>query len=347
MRVLVTGASGFIGQHTCRELLIKGYEVIGISRSSRQQRHHLYDDGPKQHFDEHYLEPETLQRLQMNFCDITTENDKLISIFEKAGHIDCVFHLAGQPYRRDSDSPEAHTYFQSNFMGTLNILECSRIFDIKRFVFSSTYLVYGLGIGNSINNDLGYNDIARNRQYYVDQLPVKELHIVRPFNFYETSKYHAEQLCKYYHDRFAIPLSLSILRYSKVFGPGLKEGVVYEMMHRALLNLPICICGDIGTDFVFVNDVAKANLAAFDNMKNSHNKNTFETYNIGTGKELTLRGLCSKIIKLTHSKSKLEYLDKPKSHLSLDISKAKTRLGYCPIPIEEGLLRYKQWLSSL
>ena len=298
MHVLVTGATGFIGLHLCKELLKKGFEVTGIARSPRIIES-MCTSGSGQ--------------LHMKYCDITKENN-LLNLFNEIGSIDGVFHLAGQTYRRDS--PGVHIYFQNNFVGTLNLLECCRFFKIKKLVFSSSYTVYGLGIG----------------QYIPKYLPIDESHIVRPYDFYDASKYHAEQLCEFYQDRFG--MIISILRYSKIYGPGLEEGVVYEVIGKAMSNLPIEIHGDISTDFVFIDDVVKANLASFDKVPK------FGIYNIGSGQESSLLNLCSKIIEFTKSVSKVKYSKEPAAYLSLDISKAKRDLNYEPKKLEDGLMTY-------
>jgi UDP-glucose 4-epimerase len=304
MHVLVSGASGFVGQHLCEELLKKGFEVTGVSRSPKRIN---------------FVQQSTSHKLQMNYCDITKEND-LLDLFNKVGPVDGIFHLAGQPYRRDS--PGVHIYIQNNFLGTLNILECCRIFNIEKFVFSSSYAVYGLGNG----------------QHLPQYLPVDESHIMRPYDFYDASKYHAEQLCKFYHDRFGIVIS--ILRYSKIYGPGLEEGVVYELIRRALLNLPIEVLGDIGIDFAFIDDVVKANLSSFDKVSK------YGIYNIGSGQELTLFDLCHKIIELTNSKSGVRHSKESTGHLVLDISKAKRDLDYEPSILEECLLAYIDYIKK-
>jgi UDP-glucose 4-epimerase len=298
MHVLVTGATGFIGQHLCSNLLKKGFKVTGVSRSPKTiDFMQEYESG----------------KFHMNYCDIANEND-LMNLFDKIGSIDGIFHLAGQTYRRDS--PGIHIYFRNNFQGTMNLLECCRVFNIRKFVFSSSYAVYGIGIG----------------QHTPNYIPIDESHIVRPYDFYDVSKYHAEQLCKFYHERFGIVLA--VLRYSKIYGPGLEEGIVYEVIHKALSNLPIEVRGDISTDFLFINDVIKANVASFEKVSN------FQIYNIGSGQESTLHYLCCKIVELTRSMSQIKYSKEPTAHLSLDVSRAKRDLDYEPTKLENGLLIY-------
>jgi UDP-glucose 4-epimerase len=307
MHVLVTGATGFIGLHLCKALLRNGFEVSGICRGIKSI--------PSFH-------APLLKELDMYHCDISKEND-LIRVFDKFSDIDGIFHLAARTYMRDS--PGAESYLRNNFLGTLNVLECCRAFKIKKFVQASTYMVYGLNSGI----------------YSPNYVPVDESHICRPYDFYDISKYFAEQLCKFYHDRFSI--NMSVLRYSKVYGPGLEEGVVFEVIRRALANLPIEVRGDISTDdFVYVDDVVQSSIISY------HKMSKFDVYNIGSGQDSTLYELCSKITQITNSKSKIIFRKGKKSlpGTQLDISKARKKLNYNPLTLEKGLTAYIRSLKN-
>ena len=302
MHVLVTGATGFVGSKLCRELLKKGYKVTGLS---------LKQKSPE------FLSDQYNREFQLINCNII--QDDLIKIVENLPSIDCIFHLAGQTYLKDSSSPQI--YFQNNFVGTLNVLECCRVLKIPKFVFSSSMAAYGLGVG----------------QLKPSYLPVDEKHDVNPYDFYDMSKYQAEQLCKYYYDRVGV-VSI-VLRYSRIYGPGMKKGLVFLATKRALGNEPIVVLGDVSTDFVFIDDVINANLASLEKI------NRYEIYNIGSGEEMTLFDLCSKIVELCDSSSQLNFHTKPKSRFSLDISKAQRELDYQSTSMDKGLKKYVEYIK--
>ena len=306
MHVLVTGATGFIGLHLCQALLRNGFEVSGISGSVKSI--------PSFH-------APFLKELDMYHCDISKEND-LIRVFDKFRRIDGIFHLAAQTFRRDLS--RGNNYFRINFQGTLNLIERCRAFKIKKFVQASTYSVYGLNSGI----------------YSPNYVPLDESHICRPYDFYDISKYLAEQLCKFYHDRYSI--DMSVLRYSKVYGPGLESGVVYEMVRKALSNLPITVDADITDDLVYVDDVVQSSIVSF------HKTTKFDVYNIGSGQDSTLYELCSKITQITNSKSKIIFRKGKKSMpgARLDISKARKKLNYNPLTLEKGLTAYIRSLKN-
>jgi nucleoside-diphosphate-sugar epimerase len=172
-------------------------------------------------------------------------------------------------------------------------------------------------------------------------LSINEKQEVFPYHtdFYAISKYFSEQLCKFYYDLFGI-ISV-ILRISRVYGPGLRSGPVFNATKKALSDEYITASDDASTDFVYIDDVAKAMIAA------SHKVNQFEIYNIGSGEEITLYALCLKICKLCHSSSQLVSRIKLGSRFSLDISKAKKALQYKPTRLDAGLIKYIDYVKTV
>jgi UDP-glucose 4-epimerase len=306
MHVVVTGNTGFIGRQLCIELLKKGHTITALSRNQGDAKSTLQET--------------SIKNIEMINCDIL-QKDSLQENFKNMRTVDCVFHLAGQTFKKDLSSPE--TYFQSNFISTLNMLECCRNFGIKKFVFSSSIAVYGLGVN----------------QFIPRYLPVDENHPVRPYDFYDSSKYHAEELCKFYSDRFDI--NSVILRYSRVYGPTMGKGLVVQAIKKALSNEPIEVMGDITTDFVFVNDVVSANLASLE--KRLPN---LEVFNIGSGEEKSLHWVCSTIIDMCHSSSKIIFQQEPKSKFSFDVSKARKMLDLKSTSTKEGLIECMNYIKN-
>jgi nucleoside-diphosphate-sugar epimerase len=326
VHVLVTGARGFIGSHLCNALLSKNVKVTGLSYKGTPTNEGILTSSS------------TIASNQKQFeiinCDIVRQSD-LITAFEQLDHpIECILHTAGKKYRKEFSS---EVYFQNNFIGTLNLLECCRIFGIKKLVLSSTIAVYG----HHANFPLGIDDPPF-EQLPLAYLPIDEMHEVKPFpaDFYAISKYFSEQLCKFYYDVFGV--SCIILRLSRVYGPSLNSGPVFNAIKKALFNENFDASDDASSDFVFIDDVVKANIAAFEKIKKQ-----FEVYNIGSGQEITLYKLCSKIIELCHSSSELRFRLKPKSRFSLEISKAIRDMCYKPTTLEKALIQYIEYVKHL
>jgi UDP-glucose 4-epimerase len=320
MHALVTGAGGYIGSHLCKQLLKNGFKVTGLS-------HKKIPEEPLPAFN--------TRDFRQVYCDIVIQRDVIQTLEQLGEPVDCIFHLAGQKYRKHLSS---EIYFQNNFIGTLNLLESSRIFNIKKFIFSSSISLYG----HHVNFPL-LEDNPAFEQFSPNYLPVDERHNVKPYptDFYSITKYFSEELCKFYYDMFGI--IAIILRISRVYGPGLNTGPIFNATRKVMAHESIQASDNASTDFVFVNDVVKANVAAFQKI------NRFEIYNIGSGEEITLYGICSKIVKLSHSSSQVELSAKPrpKSRFALDISKAKKDLCYDPISVERGLIKCIEYLSYM
>ena len=125
MRLLVTGAIGFIGSHLCEGLLAAGHEVWGISRLTKTGN---------------VAETQNHQNFHLLRCDIT-DSDELQAIFHR-NKFDAIFHLAARLSTQPADDP--FPYFETNVKGTLNILRTAHMEDVRNVVYSSSMNVYGV-----------------------------------------------------------------------------------------------------------------------------------------------------------------------------------------------------------
>lgn len=235
----------------------------------------------------------------------------------KENNIKIIFHLAAiLPSESDFDDP--FKVFGVNTVGTLNLLSAARKNSVEKFVFASTMSVYS-------EPPL--------------QLPVDENHPTFPKSVYGASKVSAEALCRSYNDF----MEIYILRYGGAYGLGQDSHyAMSNFISSALKDEPITIYGDGSqtTDFVYIDDVVSASISAMESGKPS-------VYNIGGGKETSIKELAEKIIKVTGSKSKIVFSDKKTNRpfrFVLDIKKARDSLKYSPASLDSGLSEY---LSSL
>lgn len=304
VRVLVTGASGFIGSKLCIELLRRKFQVIGLVRDN---------DFPISIPDE-YRDDMLIVKVDIS------DQEQLKRILARFGDSSCIFHTAGLTYK--STINEASPYFISNLTGTMNLLECCRLFNIKKFVYSSSTAVYGVDPhwSNQVN------------------LVIDEQLAPSPYEFYGLSKHLAEIACNLYHNRFGI--DVVILRYSKVYGPSGDRGLIFNTIRKAMKGDPIIIEGDVTLDFVLVDDVVEANIKALE-------INGFEVFNIGSGESISLTDMASKIVALTKSTSVVHTNNNGKRfQLSYDMSKAKKMLGINSSTLENGLQKYIQYVMD-
>lgn len=204
-------------------------------------------------------------------------------------------------------------YYRTNVEGTKSVIDVAKENNLK-IVFSSSAAVYGEASG-----------------------VVSEDFKLDPKSPYAENKRDGEELLR------AHSVPSVALRYFNVYGPGQSSayaGVITIFINKALRGEDLVIYGDGSQvrDFVFVDDVAEANISAM-----KYENSSFEIFNIGSGTETTIGNLAEMIIKLTDSKSKIIYLpprDGDIVYSRADVSKAKQVLGWeAKVPLEEGIFQ--------
>jgi UDP-glucose 4-epimerase len=197
--------------------------------------------------------------------------------------VDYVFHLAAMWLLHCKDYPR--TAFDVNIAGTFNVLEACVKNNVKKLIYSSSASVYGDAV----------------------QVPMTEEHPFNNKNFYGATKIAGEAMCTAYNDRYG--LSVIGLRYMNVYGPGQDQHAVYSgvvpiMLNKIDANEPPTINGDGSQayDFIYVEDVARCNVAAL------KSPTKFGFYNVGTGVQTTIKTLCDTILDLKKSNLKVNYV---------------------------------------
>ena len=293
MKAIVTGGAGFIGSHMAELLLDKGFEVVVIDDFSNGQKDNvdIFKKNPKYKFYE---------------IDISKEFDD--SMFKNA---DYVFHMAALADIVPSIE-EPVKYHNANVTGTIRVLEASRKHNIKKVVFSASSSCYGIP----------------------DKYPTSETAEARPQYPYAFTKYISEQYTLFWSKLYKLPVVS--LRYFNVYGTRARTNNTYGAVFKVFLkqkleNKPLTIVGDGSQtrDFVYVTDVAKANLIAAESDING------EVINIGTGNPQPVKYL-------------VELIGGPTVHIPkrpgepdsthADITKAKKLLKWKPeVSFEEGV----------
>jgi nucleoside-diphosphate-sugar epimerase len=224
MRVIVTGAAGFVGSHLCQRLVDHGDEVVGIDcftdyYSPRRKEANLASLAVHSNF--------TLQRLDLLSAP-------LVTLLEDA---DVVYHLAGQPGVRGSWGQDFDPYIQRNVLATQRLLEAALEASLWKFVYASSSSVYG------------------NAATY----PSGELLRPEPVSPYGVTKLAAEHLCELYRVTSGVP-TVS-LRLFTVYGPRQRPDMAFfRIVDAALSGKPFLLYGDgeQSRDFTYVGDVVTA-----------------------------------------------------------------------------------------
>jgi nucleoside-diphosphate-sugar epimerase len=228
LKVLVTGAAGFIGSHTVEALLDRGHEVVAVDAITD-----YYDRMQKWSNVEGFRDRASFVRADLLSADLP-------SLFDG---VDSVVHLAGQPGVRSSWASEFAVYVDANISVTQRLLEFAKTRRIQRFVYASSSSVYG--------NSTTY--------------PTSELALPQPVSPYGVTKLAAEHLCSVYAANFGVP-TVS-LRYFTVFGPRQRPDMAMHRLIAATLGgprFPLFGDGRQIRDFTYVGDIVEANVLALE-----------------------------------------------------------------------------------
>jgi len=310
--VLVTGGAGFIGSHVCEDLLAKNLNVICIDDFNNYYDPKIKEDNIKE-----ISKNKNFKLYREDIIDL----QKIELIFQE-NKIDAVVHLAARAGVRASiENPLI--YVKTNVEGTLNMLEMSRRFKIKKFVFASSSSVYGL-----------------------NKVPFSEdMNINNPISPYAVTKLSAELLCRTYHNLYQIPIVC--LRLFTVYGPrGRPDMAPYKFMKLILeeKELPVYGDGSSKRDYTYVSDIVYGIVAAMERDM------SFEIINLGNSNPVDLKTFISILEKQTGKKAKIKQLEEQKGDVPItyaDISKAKKLLGYNPTTrLDLGIRNIVEWFLS-
>ena len=285
MRVIVTGGCGFIGSHIVDRLIELNYQVLVIDDLSASENEKFYFN-------------ERAEYHKIDICD----KDNIENLFVD---VDYVFHLAAESRIQPAIKNPSRAY-NVNVIGTLNILELSRIYNIKRVMYSSTSSVYGL----------------------TDQLPTSENVSIDCLNPYAHSKYTGEELFRQYWKEYNV--DSVIFRYFNVFGErspikGQYAPVVGIFLNQLKNNTDLTIVGDglKKRDFIYVGDIVTANIDAMNYEGNLESK----TINIGSGSNITIKEIADLI---SNNKVHIDPRPGEAENTLADITIAKILLNFNP-----------------
>jgi nucleoside-diphosphate-sugar epimerase len=307
-RALVTGGAGFIGSNLVDALLKNGVSVSILDNLSTGKLANL----------EHVLERVTFEKGDIRDFD---------RVRRLADGCDAVFHQAAVVSVPQTVA-EPLTSAEINDLGTLNVLEASRQAGVESVVLASSCAVYG-------------DDPA---------LPKKESMPLKPQSPYAVQKYTNELNAELYRTLYG--LKTTCLRYFNVYGPRQDpsspySGVISIFLTKASRKETPLIYGDGQQyrDFVFVQDVVKANLLAA-----GAGEDTGGVYNIGTGAFVTINDLWKRIAVLNRTGKMPRHLAPRAGDIResvADIGLAKRRLGYAAgYTFEEGLQLTYEWYKK-
>lgn len=307
-KAVVIGGAGLIGSHVVERLLDEPVgEILVYDNFARGRRDNL---------------AEALRDERVAVYDVGGELGQADILRAALDGADTVFHLAALWLLQCHEFPRAA--FDVNVRGTFNVLEACVDAGVERLVYSSSASVYG---------------DAR-------ETPMTEEHPFDNKNFYGATKIASEAMIDAYRHRYG--LSYAALRYMNVYGSrqdykGTYIAVIMKMLDRLDQGLAPVIFGDGSEsyDFVYVSDVAEANVRAALSSADG-------AYNVGRGIGTSLRELAELLLELTDFDGELEFAERPNvgqvTNRIGSIEKAEAELGYrWSVDLREGLERLIEW----
>lgn len=314
-KIVVIGGAGFIGSFVVQELLKHPVaEIVVYDNFTR---------GKKDYLSASLSDPRC--SIFMHGGDIR-DVDILDAALKGKDYVIC---LAAMWLLHCKDYPR--TAFEVNIAGTFNVLEACVKNNIKKLIWSSSASVYGDAV----------------------EIPMTESHPYNNKNFYGATKIAGEAMCTAYNDRYG--LQVIGLRYMNVYGPHQDQtaaytGVIPIMLNKIDANEQPVINGDGSQayDFIYVEDVARANVCALTS------QTPFGFYNVGTEIQTSIRELCDTILKLKQSNLKVQYkpysADDARALVQNRIGsrqKAEAEIGFkYAIELEDGLMKLIEWRNK-
>ena len=333
MKILVTGAAGFIGFHTCLKLVSQGHEVYGIDNINDYYDPKLKFDRLKElGFDEtkSKLFKNEVQSAKFNslrFSRIDLVDTKSIDNLFKKEQFEVVCNLAAQAGVRYSiENPKA--YIDSNISGFLNILEGCRNHKVKHLVYASSSSVYG-----------------ENKKVPFETTD----NVDHPISLYAATKKSNELMAHTYGHLYGF--KTTGLRFFTVYGPWGRPDMAYFLFTDAICNdRPIKVFnnGKMERDFTYIDDIVNGLVNVI--VKNMENRAHYKLYNIGNNMSENLNDFIYTIEealgkKAKKKKCKMQPGDVPKTHA--DITQLMKDYNFKPtVKINTGIKNFVNWFKS-
>ena len=328
MKILVTGAAGFIGFHLIKALLDENHIIIGIDNINdyydielKNARLKILNDHPKKEY--------------FNFIRLDLADRGSMSTLFSHHNFDIVINLGAQAGVRYSiENPNA--YMDSNMVGFLNVLEGCRQTKVKHLLYASSSSVYGMNIKQPFS--------TTDRVDY-------------PISLYAATKKSNELMAHTYSHLYDIPTTG--LRFFTVYGPYGRPDMAYFSFTKKILaeeTIDVFNNGEMKRDFTYIDDIVEGIIRLIDKAPNSQSSLTstatapYKIYNIGNNQPVTLRRFITAIESACGKKAKENLLPMQAGDVPItyaDVDELINEIDFKPnTSIEEGISNFVEWYKD-
>lgn len=339
MKILVTGAAGFIGSQLMEQLARRGDEVVGLDNINDYYDVRLkYGRLRRAGFEFYGNEAEFGKVVASNvfpncrFVRMSIDDKTSIDQLFAAERFDKVVNLAAQAGVRYSIT-NPYAYLESNLIGFLNILEACRNFDVKYLVYASSSSVYGL------NTETPYKETDK---------------VDTPVSLYAATKKSNELMAHAYSKLYG--MKVTGLRYFTVYGPWGRPDMSPMLFAKAIsAGEPIKVFnnGDMIRDFTYIDDIVEGTIQVVDNEPVADelpNGVAARVYNIGCSNPVKLMDFISEIESAIGTVANKNFLPMQPGDVyqtNADTTALETQIGYKPkVQLHEGIRKFIEWYKS-
>ena len=331
MKILVTGAAGFIGFHLTKRLLCDGHTVVGVDNLNN-----YYDVQLKKNRLDQLREFDKFQFHKLNIAD----RDGMLKLF-RTNKFDRVINLAAQAGVRYS-LKDPYSYIESNVMGFMNILEGCRHTKVPHLVFASSSSVYGLN-----------TKIPFSVQDNVDH----------PISIYAATKKSNELMAHSYSYLYGLPTTG--LRFFTVYGPWGRPDMAYFLFTKSILagkSINVFNNGKMKRDFTYIDDIVEGvvrvadKIPKPDDMENRKSLNPglsiapYRILNIGNNNSVHLVDFIDAIEKTLGKKANKKYLPLQPGDVPItfaDIDDISNLINFHPATsVQKGIEKFIAWYKT-
>ena len=339
MKILVTGAAGFIGSKLMFMLARRGDEVVGIDNINdyydpRLKYGRLRECGIKCAAAEMEwgVPYQSMLLPRCRFIRMAIDDKESLDALFQRERFDKVMNLAAQAGVRYSIT-NPYAYLQSNLVGFLNILEACRNFGVRHLIYASSSSVYGM------NEKVPYSEDDK---------------VVSPVSLYAASKKSNELMAHAYSKLYGF--ATSGLRYFTVYGPWGRPDMSPMLFARAISKgnpIKVFNHGDMIRDFTYIDDIVEGTMAVIDHQpvaEQCEHGVPYKVYNIGCSHPVKLMDFISEIEQACGREAEKEFLPMQPGDVyqtNADTTKLETECGYKPHwTLHEGIAMFMEWYQS-